>query len=81
MTIHIDSWQSAMVFVLTVGAILTAAGSLHWKIFAGPRLKNILAPYGERLDVVTRVVREKYPQEYGQAERDMAADRRLRGAI
>lgn len=81
MTIQIDSWQEALVFVLTAIAVLTAAASLHWVLFAAPLLKKIFIPYNERLEVVTRILRDKYPAEYERAETDMLSDRTLRGAL
>ncbi len=80
MNIHIDSWQSAMVFMLTAIAVFSVIATLHWKIFAEPLLRKILAPYGERLEAVTYVVRAKYPQDFREALENINAERPLRSA-
>lgn len=81
MTIHIDSWQAVFGAILAAAAVFSLVATLHWKVFAEPRLRKILAPYGERLDVVTNVVRLKFPQEYREALGAMQDERPLRSVI
>ena len=77
MTIHFDSWQSALGFLALLGAALTA----HWKWFLSPLIRRALAPYGERLEIVTRVVEYTHPAEYKDAQKAVYDGRELRGAI
>jgi hypothetical protein len=81
MTIHFDSWQSFIGVILGVMTIVSALSVAHWKLFAEPRLKKILGPYGDRLEAVSHVVRSKFPREYQDALTDINQGRALRSAL
>lgn len=81
MTLHFDSWQTFIGVVFGLAALISAVAALHWKLFIAPQIKTVLTPYGERLDVVTEVVRRKFPQEYMEAQRNVQDERPLRTAI
>lgn len=79
MTITIESWQSAMVFLLTAIAVLSILSTLHWVVFAAPLLKKMLAPTVDGLSAVSRVVRYRYPAEMRDAESAVKSEREMRG--
>ena len=79
MTITIDSWQDAMVFILTSVAVLSMLATLHWVVFAAPLLRKMLAPYVDRLSAVSRVVQYKFPAEMKDAESAVRSEREMRG--
>lgn len=81
MIIQFNSWHETLVFFLALGAVLTAAATLHWKVFAEPLLRKIFTPFGERLDTVTRVTQRMHPTEFRDAESETMRDRALRRAI
>lgn len=81
MTIHFDSWQTFLGTLIALGTLVSILATLHWKLFIAPQLKKILAPYGERLEAVSHVVRIKFPQEYQDALNDINQGRALRRVL
>lgn len=81
MTIVIESWQQASIVIAAAIFVLGVVASLHWTLFAVPLLKKIFSPYRERLEVLSRVARDKYPEEYEKAELDVISDRMIKGSI
>lgn len=79
MTITIESWQSAMVFMLTAVAVLSILSTLHWVVFAAPLLKKMLAPTVDGVSAVTRVIRYHYPAELRDSELAVKSEREMRG--
>lgn len=81
MEIRIETLGQFFTFVAAGTTVLGLAMTLHWRIFAEPRLKKILAPYSYRLDALTRVIRFNYPAELKDAEKAVFQEREIREAI
>ena len=66
-----------MIFILTAIAVLTAAATLHWRLFAVPLLKKMLDPLAFNQTVTSRVVKAKFPQDFKQAHEDAKREHEL----
>lgn len=79
MTIKIDSWVEVFGFVLAGITVLSVVAAVHWTMFAVPLLKKMINPISFGLTVTSRVVKNKYPQEFKQAESDTRRESQLWG--
>lgn len=81
MTIQIDSLQSVFAFILSAVVVLGLVATLHWKIFAAPLLQKLLDPTNARINITSRVVREKFPAEYTRIEGEYNQELKLRSSL
>lgn len=61
-----------MAFVLYVA-------KLHRDLFIAPWFDRRLQPIQEKVDIVAHLLRDKYREEYEQAQRDVERDNRFKG--
>lgn len=81
MIIQIASLQSFLVCVISAIAVFTAASGIHWVVFVAPRLQKMLDPTNARINITSRVVREKFPIEFERAEREYIQELRTRSTL
>lgn len=79
MTIQIDSLQDVLVFILSGIAVLGIVATVHWTMFAAPLLKKMIDPIAFGLKVTSRVVKQRHPVEFSNAERDLKSEMELGG--
>lgn len=80
MTITIDSWGQLLGLILSGVAVLGIVATVHWTMFAVPLLKKMINPLSFGLTVTTRVVKEKHPLEFNQAEQEVRRESELWGS-
>lgn len=74
MTIHIDSFGSALACILSLFSVLSVVVWAHWRLFMEPRIKRCLRPFGLEMSALARVLRLKFPIEFDQARADAQSD-------
>ncbi len=73
-------WLSKLCAALAVvGGFIAGLAALHWNFYIGPRIKKELVPIQNNLSLISRLLKEKYREEYEQAERDESVSQKIRG--
>lgn len=65
--------------VMGIIAFLLYVAKIHRDLFIAPWFDRKMKPIQDKVDIVARMLREKYREEYEQAQEDVDRDNRFKG--
>lgn len=78
MTIKIDSALTFIEFLLGLFTLIAVLSGLHWKLFASPKITKLIRPMQDNINIIARLLRDKYREEYERTEKDIEHENKVR---